>query len=86
MFLVFGIIYYLLLSSTRKGETIFIFLMVLLTGLSIWGAVGINSMATHQLNVEFRGLLGGTIVIIGLCAFVLIPYLYHNKKFEESVI
>jgi hypothetical protein len=86
LFLVFGIIYYLFLSSMKKGETVFIILMVLLTAISMWGTLGINSMPTHELNMDFRGLLGGTVVIIGLCAFALVPYLYHSKKFEENVI
>jgi hypothetical protein len=38
------------------------------------------------LNSEFRQLLLGVVIIMGVSAVFLIPFLFHNKKFEEHVL
>jgi hypothetical protein len=37
-------------------------------------------------NKQFIGLLDGTIWINGLGAAVIIPLLFHSKKFEDGVL
>ena len=85
LFLVVGGIYGLL-NSSRKGEIIFIVAMVLLTVLLAWRAEYAHRADNETLNHQFRGLLVGVIVIMGISASFLVPYLYHNKKFEDQVI
>lgn len=86
LFLVVGTIYYLLTNLVNKGEIVFIVLMVVLTVVLSWRSELAHRTADAVLNREFRGLLTGDVVIIGLCASFLLPFLYHNRKFEEKVI
>jgi len=37
-------------------------------------------------NIEFRNLLLGIVLILGISASVLIPLLYHSKKFDNTVL
>jgi hypothetical protein len=39
-----------------------------------------------QLNIEFRELLSGIIIITGIGIAILIPFLFHNKGFRKHVI
>lgn len=86
LFLVIGFIYYFFLQKFKKGELLYISLFVLLTLFFIWKAEGVNRAADHANIVQFRGLLAGIVIIIGACASLLLPYLFHNKKFEEGVL
>src|SRR5947209_1769069 len=73
VFLVFGAIYFIFLSSFKKGEIIFIVLFVLLTLLGIWKAGEANRGANHLTTMQFRGLLMGIVIISGICAAFLLP-------------
>jgi hypothetical protein len=86
VFLVIGAIYYGLIKSFRKGELIFIVVFALLTIFFAWKAEGVQRSANELLNSEFRQLLLGVVIIMGVSAVVLIPFLFHNKKFEEHVL
>jgi len=86
VFLVIGAIYYGLIKSFRKGELIFIVVFALLTIFFAWKAEGVQRSANELLNSEFRQLLLGVVIIMGVSAAVLIPFLFHNKKFEEHVL
>ncbi|MER3469950.1 MAG: hypothetical protein C4330_01105 [Chitinophagaceae bacterium] len=85
VFLVVGLLYYGI-QSVAKGELIFIILMVLVTLFCIWRATYAHRSDNTILNTEFKTLLIGDISIMGLAAAFLLPFLYHNRMFEEKVI
>ena len=85
-FLVIGIVYYLFLQYFKKGDAFFIALFVLLTGLLVLKAWAVHRTDDVIVNNQFHYLLSGIIIITGVGAFVVIPYLFHNKKFEKHVL
>ncbi|MGZ3914304.1 MAG: hypothetical protein ACXVB3_11275 [Flavisolibacter sp.] len=86
IFFVIGILYYGFLKAFKKGDLVFIIVFVLLTLFLVWKAAGVHRSDDQTLNAQFRQLLGGVIIIMGLGASFLIPFLFHNKKFEEYVL
>ena len=85
LFLVIGFIYYGLISVSKKGDAFFILVFILLTVFFVWKAEGVHRTDDHMLNVQFRNLLSGIIIIIGILA-ISIPFLFHSKKFEKHVL
>lgn len=86
LFLVIGLIYYAFIISFKKGDIYFIIVFVLLTFFFLWKAQAVIRTDDYTLNIQFRQLLSGIIVIIGAIASVAIPFLFHNKKFEKYVL
>jgi hypothetical protein len=85
LLLVIGIIYFLFLLAFKKGDIFFIVVFVGLTILSIVKTEGLTRFADPKLDNGFRGLLGGIIFILGLSASCL-PFFFHSRKFQESVL
>lgn len=86
LFFVIGIVYYGFLKAFKKGDVFFIIAFALLTIFCIWKAEGVHRSDDQLLNSEFKELLLGVIIILGVAASFAIPYLFHNKKFEENVL
>lgn len=86
IFLIVGILYYLFIASFKKGDLLFITLFVLITIFFAWRSEQAHRSNDTAINHQFRNLLTGIIVIMGAMAAFLVPYLYHNKKFEDSVL
>jgi hypothetical protein len=86
LFLVIGAVYYFFVQNFRKGDVFFIALFTLLTIFLVIKAFSINRTDDEKINVEFRYLLSGIIIITGIGASFVIPYLFHNKKFEDAVL
>lgn len=86
LFLLLGVLFYGLRAASRRGELFFIVLMVLLTLFFVWRADLAHRTNDVLLNMQFRGLLIGDIVVMGLCGALLLPFLFHNKAFNENVI
>jgi hypothetical protein len=86
VFLIIGAIYYGFIKTFKKGELIFIVVFALLTIFLAWKAEGVHRTADQLLNTEFRQLLLGVVIITGISAAFLIPFLFHNKTFEEHVL
>ena len=86
LFFIIGFIYYGFVSRAKKGEIIYVVIFILLTVFGVWKAEGAHRTDDLFVNVQFRNLLAGIIIIIGLLASLGIPYLFHNKKFEEFVV
>ena len=86
VFVVIGALHFLLVKNFRRGEIIFIALFVVLTLLGIWGAEAAHRTVDAVQNNEFRQLLLGTVLIMGIGAAFLVPYLSHNRTFQEHVI
>lgn len=84
IFLVIGVIYFVFLRSFKKGDVIFEVLFAVLTIFCAWRADQAH-MINPTLTSEFRTLLIGTIIIMGIGS-VLIPFLFRNQKFVDAVL
>lgn len=85
IFLVIGLIYFFLLRSFKKGDVIFEIVFALLIIFCAWRASYAHMENSRVLSSEFRTLLIGTIIIMGI-GIELVPLLFHNKKFEDAVL
>ena len=85
IFLVAGIFYAIFLGSFKRADLIFDIVFLALIAFIIWVTLGIQRSPIHEEAVQFRGLFIGILVIIAL-GMISIPMLFHNKKFEKSVL
>jgi len=86
LFPIIGIIYYGFVSSFKKADVFFMILFILLTAFFGWRTELIRRTNDRLLNIEFRNLLIGIVIILGISASIFIPLLYHNKKFTDAVL
>ena len=70
----------------KGGERIFSIVLTLLFLVFIWLAGGAHLTDSPVENREFHTLLIGVLVILGGSAAFLLPYLFHNRTFEEHVV
>jgi hypothetical protein len=80
-----GIVYYAFKKSFKKGDLFFTVLFILLTIFCIWKSEGLHRFADYRLSQEFRHLLSGSLLIIGICG-ILIPPLFNNKKVNDFIL
>ena len=85
LFLLLGVVYYGFLR-VKKGETLYIALFVLLTAVLAFLADHVHRSDIPLVNTEFHQLLVPIVLILGISAAFGIPYLFHNRKFEENVL
>jgi hypothetical protein len=85
LFMIIGIIYYGFLR-VKKGEGVYIVLIALITAVLAVMAGHIHRSEISLVNKEFHQLLVPIVIIMGLVASLGIPFLFHNKKFEEHVL
>jgi hypothetical protein len=85
-FIVIGFLFYGFVSSSRHGETIYRALFILLTAFSIWKLQGVHRTDNDAINIQFRYLSSGIVVILGLLASIGVPFLFHNKQFDKYVL
>lgn len=86
LFLLLGLVFYALRQWKRAGEILYIAGLLLLTAFLSWKAEGVVRSPNHDVTVEFRGLLLGIVLIIGVSASIVVPVLFHNRKFEDNVL
>jgi len=86
LFVIIGVVHFLLIKNFKRGEVFFIALLIVITLLGIWGAESVHRTADAVQNHEFRQLLLGTVLIIAVGAIVFIPLLAHNKYFHDHVV
>lgn len=86
IFLVIGCIYYLFVSKFKKGDLLYISLFVLITAFLAWRSEHVIRSTDSTINHQFQGLLTGVVIILGALAAFLIPFLYHNKRFDDTVL
>ena len=86
VFLLVGILYYLFIATFKKGDMFYILLFVLITGFLTWRSEHANRIDNYAVNMQFRQLLSGIVIIMGIMAAFIVPYLYHSKKFEDTVL
>ena len=85
LFVVIGLIYFVFLRYVPKGNLLFIVLFLLATALCLLGTAGVHRSDNIVDNQHFKGLLSGVIIILGICSVVLMPWSFHDKRFEEHV-
>lgn len=86
IFLVIGVLYYAFKKMFHKGDLIFSIVFIVLTIFCAWRAEVAQRSADKVLNSEFHTLLLGVILIMGISAAFIIPFLFNNRKFKEFVI
>ncbi|MEP6712447.1 MAG: hypothetical protein ABJA37_08530 [Ferruginibacter sp.] len=75
-----GLFFYLFHHYFKKGTVIYIVVFVVLTLLAVYGSFNVQRSPNPLLSAEFRQLLLGVIIIYGVFASFIIPYLYNSKK------
>ncbi len=86
VFLVIGFLFYGFLASSRYGEWIYIIVFILITGFLTWKMQGVHRSDNDLINHQFRLLSSGVIIILGLLASIVVPFLFHNKQFNKYVV
>ena len=81
-----GLLYAIFRSLFRKGEIFFIIVFILLTLFGLLKAQSIQRSPIPELSAQFRVMLSGIIVILGINISILMPYLNHSKRFERSIL
>lgn len=86
VFLLLGILFYLVRLWKKTGEIIYVVALLLLTAFLSWKAERVVRSTDQVVTLEFRGLLLGIVLIMGLAAAIVVPVLFHNKKFERNIL
>ena len=86
LFPVIGIIYYSFITSFKRADIPFIILFLFLTAFFVWRTELVRRTNDHLLNAEFKNLLLGIVIILGISASLFVPLLYHSKKFSDTVL
>jgi hypothetical protein len=85
LFPIMGLLYYGLIVTFRKADLAFVILCILILAFCIWRTETVHRTDEAQLNSEFKNLLLGIVLILGVASF-FIPVLYHSKKFKDAVL
>ncbi|MBK5271339.1 MAG: hypothetical protein JJE22_10025 [Bacteroidia bacterium] len=85
-FFISGMIYYVFRKASKRGDILFVVVFSLLTIFLAWKAEGVNRTTDHETSLQFRGLLLGIILIAGVAVSFVVPFLFHNRKFNKSVL
>ncbi|HTL07011.1 MAG TPA: hypothetical protein VL307_02100 [Chitinophagaceae bacterium] len=85
-FLVVGALYYWSVRFFKKGEAIYSTLLVLVAIFLLWKIQGFDRSNNATVNIQFRWLSSGIVLILASLAAVAVPLLYHSKKFDEYVL
>ncbi|HMG68816.1 MAG TPA: hypothetical protein VK588_14055 [Chitinophagaceae bacterium] len=86
LFPILGIIYYGFLNSFKKADVSFILVFALLTIFLVWRSETVHRTEDVNINSEFKTLLSGVVLILGISATIFIPLLFRSKKFQETVL
>lgn len=85
IFFVIGLVYSFLHSSFKRGDLFFEVIFGAIVVLCAWRAAYVHMQNNGTLTSEFRTLLIGVIIIMGI-GIELIPLLYRNRKFVDAVL
>lgn len=85
IFLIIGLLYFVFLKFGKRGNTVFEIVFGALIVFCVCRAAHVQMQHNATLTLEFRTLLIGTIVIIGI-GIELVPLFFHNKKFEDAIL
>ena len=86
IFLVIGFLFYGFITFSWYGERIYMIVFILITVFFTWKIQGVHRTNNDLVNLQFKYLSSGIIIILGLLASVAVPFLFHNKKFNKYVI
>jgi len=86
LFPIIGMIYYGFITVFKKADAAFVLVFLSLTIFFVWRTEVVHRTDDQVLNIEFRNLLLGIVLILGIGAVIFIPLLYNNKKFSETVL
>src|SRR3954470_18266498 len=76
IFILVGILYYVFVASFKKADMFYILLLVIITALLAWRSEHAHRTSDEAVNSQFRQLLTGIVLIMGVSAAFLVPYLY----------
>ena len=85
IFLIIGLLYFAFLKFGKRGNAVFEIVFGALIVFCVWRAAHAHMQNNPTLTSQFRALLIGTIIIMGV-GIELVPLLFHNKKFEDAVL
>jgi len=85
IFLIIGLLYVVFLKFGKRGNVVFEIVFGAIIIFCVWRAAHVHMQNDATLTSEFRTLLIGTIIIMGI-GIELVPLLFHNKKFEDTVL
>lgn len=86
VFVVIGFVFYGFITFSRYGEWIYITVFVLMTIFFTWKMQDVHRTNNALVNLQFRFLSSGIIIILGLLASIAVPFLFHNKQFAKYVV
>jgi hypothetical protein len=80
-----GMIYFLFVKVFGKNDLFFVIAAVFVTIFLIWKTEIGHRFADYAVNAEFKGLLLGIILIMGISA-AIIPLLFRSKLFDKYIL
>lgn len=80
-----GMIYFLFIKVFGKRDYIYVVVSVLFTIALAWKTELIHRFTDTAVNTEFKGLLLGIVLILGVSA-ILLPFLSRSRFFDNYVI
>jgi uncharacterized membrane protein YqjE len=83
LFVLIGLIYFVFQRFFKKSTLVFAAVFLLATLFCLWKTAGVHRSSDYEVTEQFRGLLSGIVIIMGVCAVFLMPFSFHYKKFEE---
>ena len=82
---VVGIVFYVFHRNLRQGDGVFLIFFLALTAFLAWRIAGIHRFDDGKDNSNFKELLGGITVILGVSGACL-PLLFKSRKFVDAII
>jgi hypothetical protein len=86
LFLLIGMVFSQFQKSGGKGEIAFSVIFLALTVLGCILSVHVHRFTDQYINMRFRTLLTGIVVILGVSAAVGLPLLYHSRLFRRNIV
>jgi hypothetical protein len=85
LLLLTGIVYYLFIKLFGRRDYIFVIVAVLFTIFLLYKTEMGHRFTDDTVNAEFKGLLLGIVLILGISASTL-PFFYHSKFFDKYIL
>lgn len=80
VFLIIGTVLAILIKYIRYGMIVYIVLFIILTLLCVRFALHVKRSDDLAITKDFHGLFLGIVLISGISACCLVPYLFKNSK------
>lgn len=86
LFPLIGAFYYWSVKFAKCGEVAYVALVTVLSVLILLKIQTFQRTDNAVINIQFRWLSSGIIVILALLAVIAVPLLYRSRKFDEYVL